>query len=370
MFEKEGLKPMLRSHLTALTILLLLVSAVQTRGEVAEATAIFLQIAPGARAGGMGEAFVAIADDATATWWNPAGLAWMDKRELTLMHVAWLPTFHLSDLYYDFISYVNNVPDWGTFGVNVVFLNLGETERRDDLNTYLGTFRTFETAICGSYGTTITDNTALGLNVKFIYSHLSDRGTGQEKGSGVATDFAVDLGILTKTVDPLFHLPLNLGANLSNMGPKMSYIDAAQADPIPTNLRMGFAWRVMDDGYNRITLVGDLNKLLVRKHKDGSTDPFYAAIFTAWTDEKYFKDGLPTKSFIYDIIMNVGAEYWYSDLVALRAGYWNDQLGKVFPITYGASFKVSTYRFDFSYISAGKGHPLTDTMRLSMTIGL
>lgn len=368
---------MLRSHLLSVVILLLLAAAVPSHGEVAEATAIFLQIAPGARAGGMGEAFVAIADDATATYWNPAGLAWMDKRELTLMHVNWLPTFHLSDLYYDFISYVNSVPDWGTFGVNVTFLNLGETERRDDLNNYLGTFRTFETAICGSYGSTISDNTALGLNVKFIYSHLSDRGTGQEKGSGVATNFAIDLGILHKTVDPFFHMPLNLGANLSNMGPKMAYIDAAQADPIPTNLKMGFAWRVIDDGFNRVTFVGDINKLLVRKYADGSTDPFYAAIFTSWLYHTKRNENLQledvsydARDFFADIIMNVGAEYWYSDLVALRAGYWNDQLGKVFPITYGASFKVSTYRFDFSYISAGKGHPLTDTMRLSMTIGL
>ncbi|MFN3821922.1 MAG: hypothetical protein ACK4OO_06270, partial [bacterium] len=49
---------------------------------VGEATAIFLLISPGARAGGMGEAFVAMANDATATWWNPAGLSWQARREL------------------------------------------------------------------------------------------------------------------------------------------------------------------------------------------------------------------------------------------------------------------------------------------------
>jgi len=330
---------------------------------VAEATAIFLQIAPGARAGGMGEAFVALANDATTTWWNPAGLAYMNDQELTFMHVNWLPQFRLDDLYYDFISYVNVVEDWGTVGLNVVFLNLGETERRDDINTYLGTFRTYETAITASYGSTVTDNMALGLNVKFIYSHLADRGTGQEKGSGVATDFAIDLGVLYHTNDPLLKKPISFGANLSNMGPKMSYIDRAQADPIPTNLKFGLAWHLIDDAYNRLTLVYDMNKLLVRKHDDGETDPFYIALFTSWLDEEF------PKAFFHDLIYNMGIEYWYTDMVALRMGYWNDELGKVKPITYGASFKVSAYRFDFSYISAGKGHPLTDTMRLSLTIG-
>lgn len=346
--------------LLVLSILLTLAGGVNgVQAGVAEATAIFLLIAPGARAGGMGEAFVAVSDDATTTWWNPAGLAFLDSRELTFMHVNWLPTFRLDDLYYDFISYINNVEDWGTFGVNVVFLNLGETERRDELNTPLGTFRTFETALTGSYGATVTENLGLGLNVKFIYSHLADRGTGQERGSGVATDFAVDLGTLYHMREPLLGNRLSLGANLSNMGPKMAYIDRAQADPIPTNLRFGLAWRLVDDDYNRLTFAYDMNKLLVRKHADGSTDPFYVAIFTAWTDEPVF----------LDMIYNMGLEYWYSDLVSLRIGYWNDELGKVKPLTYGASFKVSAYRFDFSYISAGKGHPLTDTMRLSLTIG-
>ncbi len=334
--------------------------ASDAKAGVGEATAIFLNISPGARAGGMGEAFVAVADDASATWWNPAGLAFMNTQELTFMHVNWLPTFRLDDLYYDFISYVNVVEDWGTVGVNVVFLNLGETERRDELNTRLGTFRTFETAITGSYGSTITENLALGLNVKFIYSHLADKGTGQEQGSGTATDFAIDLGVLYKTYDPIFYKPLNFGANLANMGPKMSYIDRAQADPIPTNLKFGFAYSMVDDGFNKLTLLGDMNKLLVRKHADGETDPFYIALATAWTDVPFW----------YDLIYNVGMEYWYSDMVALRFGYWNDEIGQVKPLTYGASFKVSAYRFDFSYIAAGKGHPLTDTMRLSLSIDI
>jgi len=351
----------MHKHLHLLLALAIILAAVgSAKADVAEATAIFLLIAPGARQGGMGEAFVAIADDATSTWWNPAGLGFMNRREMTLMHVNWLPSFHLPDLYYDFISYVNNVPDWGTVGVNVVFINLGESQRTDDIGTVLGTFRTYETAITGSYGTTIADNMGLGLNVKFIYSHLADVGAGQEKGKGVATNFAVDLGWLYKLNDPLLHKPFNLGANLANMGPKMSYIDRKQADPIPTNLKFGFAWEPINDGYNKVTIVGDANKLLVRKFPDGKTDPFYIALATAWGDEPFF----------LDLIYNTGIEYWYSDMVALRFGYWNDQLGHLKPMTYGASFKVSAYRFDFSYIFGKGSSTQENTLRLSMNISL
>ena len=69
-----------------------------------EAAVLFLMISPGARASGMGEAFVALADDATAVFWNPAGLAFQQGKEITLMHANWLPQFD-SDLFYDFAAY-------------------------------------------------------------------------------------------------------------------------------------------------------------------------------------------------------------------------------------------------------------------------
>ena len=68
-----------------------------------EAGAIFLLIAPGARAGGMGEAHVAVSNDAYASYWNPAGLGFLKGTELALMHVNWLPGL-ANDMYYEFLS--------------------------------------------------------------------------------------------------------------------------------------------------------------------------------------------------------------------------------------------------------------------------
>jgi long-subunit fatty acid transport protein len=340
-----------------LVVGLMLPAATACAASVSQATLLFLKIAPGARPAGMGEAFVAISDDATATWWNPAGLGFQHGREFTMMYVRWLPQFNLSDLYYAYLSGVYEVPEWGTFGGDVIFLNLGETQRTDEQARSLGTFSSYEIAVCGTYGAEINKDLAMGVGLKLAYSHLSDQGAGEERGSGTATALAADVGLLYKSP---WVRGLSLGMNLSNMGPKVSYIDRDQADPLPTNLKVGFAYKLLDQEYNKLTIASDVNKELVRKYDTGRTDEFYEALFTAWQD----------KALVKSLIWNVGAEYWYSTLVGLRAGYWNDHLGKVFPYTFGVSLKYSSYRFDFSYLTAGQNHPLTDTMRYSLTVDL
>jgi len=347
---------MKRIGLYLLVVGLLSFAATAQAASVSQATLLFLKIAPGARPSGMGEAFVGLADDATATWWNPAGLGFQHGREFTMMYVRWLPQFNLSDLYYAYMAGTYEVPEWGTFGANIIFLNLGETQRTSETGQNLGTFSSYETAITGTYGALINRHLSLGVALKLAYSNLSPTGAGAEAGSGTATAVAADLGLLYKT--PM--RGLSLGMNLSNMGPKVSYIDRAQADPLPTTLKAGFAYKIIDQEYNKLTIVSDLNKELVKRYATGKSDEFYEALFSAWNDNSLLKT----------LIWNVGAEYWYSTLVGLRAGYWNDDLGKVFPYTFGISLRYSSYRFDFSYLTAGANHPLTDTMRYSLSVDL
>jgi hypothetical protein len=348
---------MKKSLMCVIALTVLLSGAVAHAASVSQATLLFLKIAPGARPAGMGEAYVAISDDATATWWNPAGLGFQHGREFTMMYVRWLPQFNLSDLYYAYISGIYEVPEWGMFGGNIIFLNLGETTRTDENARVLGTFSSYEVAVTGTYGALINQHLSMGVGLKLAYSSLSPTGAGQEAGKGTATAVAADLGVLYKS--PQLR-GLSLGANLSNMGPKVAYIDRAQADPLPTNLKAGFAYRIIDQEYNRLTIASDVNKELVKRDAFGRSDEFYAALFSSWGDGDLVKS----------LIWNIGAEYWYSTLVGLRAGYWNDDLGKVFPYTFGVSLRYSSYRFDFSYLTAGQNHPLTDTMRYSLTVDL
>ena len=322
---------------------------------------LFLLIAPGARAAGMGESFVSIADDATATYWNPAGLAFQEGTEISLMHSNWLPQL-ASDLYYDYATVRHSLGPIGTAGLSVTFINLGDQIITGELDpTPLGSFSSYEMAVAGSFGSKISNNGAAGVTLKFIYSNLAPQVPNTtQKGDGRATAFAVDLGYLHKN----FLLDrLSFGANLTNVGPKITYIDAAQADPLPTNLRLGFSYQLLKQEYNSLVISTEFDRLLVAPKRKGKADPVFKALVTAWTDE-------PLRNELRHIIANVGAEYWYNNLLALRAGYHYDEVGKVKYIAAGAGLKYSVYRLDFGYISAGEGHPLSDTMRFSLTFGI
>lgn len=365
----------MKNLLVALLLITVMFFAVSETYAVSEAAVLFLMISPGARAAGMGEAFVALADDATAVFWNPAGLAFQEGKELSLMHANWLPQFG-SDLFYEFGSYRQSIEGIGTVGLNLTFLNLGKQIITDESGPEpLGEFSSYELAVSGTYGTKIMDNWGVGLGLRYIRSNLSNVGAGAEKGDGQANAFAFDLSTLYKVP---FLPSLSLGANLSNLGPKITYIDAAQADPLPTNLKVGLAYKIINNKYNKLTVTSDMNKLMVTRHADGTSDEFYQALVTSpWTIvEKERKnigndedEEVVNEKKIFNGIISGGVEYWYSDLIALRGGYYWDEPGKVEFMSFGAGIQYHLYRFDFAYVSAAEGHPLANTMRFSLTLG-
>ena len=278
-----------------------------------EAGSIFLLIAPGARAGGMGEAQVAVADDAYASYWNPAGLGFLDGSELAMMHVNWLPGL-ADDLFYEFLAFRRHYPTFGTIGGHVIFLNLGEQIRTSETGEELGTFTSYMTALSLSYSALISQDKSFGLNAKISYQHLVEIGAGSERGKGTSTDFGFDLGYMQKN---WLLNNLTLGMNLSNIGPKVSFIDPDQADPQPTNLSIGINYAIVKTEYNKLNIVYDVDKLLVASYPDmdwdnngyiggydedgndspgndynkagkieiAHTDPIYFALFTSWVDD-------------------------------------------------------------------------------------
>ena len=329
-----------------------------------EATLLFLMINPGAREGGIGEAGVALAEDATAIYWNPAGLAFqyedpeVDTRlEGSLMHVNWLPKFNLSDLYYDYLAGRYHLDNIGTVGLAVQFINYGENVQTDVNGNEINRFTSNEFALTGSYALKMSENMGLGVNLKFAYSRLSDVQVDAEEGRGVGTTFAVDLGYLYK---PGFARKLNIGANLSNLGPKIAYVDDAQADPIPTNLRMGLAYRLVDSEFNRLTFVYDANRLLVPRDEEDRDGAFLSYLVSGWKGGDFFNR----------LSHSMGMEYWYTDLIALRMGYFYEDpnYGARKFWTFGGGLRIAIFGVDFSYILASvDDHPLADTIRFSLS---
>lgn len=358
-----------------------------------EAAVPFLLLAPDSRAGGIGESGGGLADNSAAIFWNPAGIAFLTGTEISITHSNWLPQFNL-DLFYDYLTYRQYFEDLsGSVTASITYMNFGEFVRTGENDpTPLGTFRSFDAAMTLGYATKLSSDWGLGFNFRLIHSRLSDQPTAEEQGSGVATSISFDVAAMWRP--ETFVLPLidediggnlSVGVNLSNLGPKIYYIDQAQADPIPTNFRLGFAYKVIDDEFNSLIYTLDFSKLLVNRSikqvqvtPDSvktvtESDEWYQAIFTAWGNDSFSNE-------LRDIVTSMGLEYWYGTpgdfLFALRSGFFYEDpsYGNRKFITFGAGIRYDIYGFDFSYITTsvfkgGENHPLSDTLRFTVSIG-
>lgn len=339
----------------------------------------FLQIEPDSRATGMGNTGVAIADNASAVFWNPAGLAFQDQNQVSLTHANWLPAFN-ADLFYDYLVGTYHVDGIGTIGGHITFLNLGEQTRTDETGVELGRFNSFEISTGLSYGFQVSDNFALGTGVRFIYSSLADgQVSGQEVNPGASV--GLDLSALYKT-SPFEvadrQASFSAGLNISNIGPGIQYTDNAQKDPLPTVLRAGWAYSMnLDrDGVNRLTFSNDISKIMARTEQVGEQEfeamNSFEALFNSWGSFERF-NGTETVdvSLSQQLMYGFGLEYWYDDLFAIRSGYYYEhpENGNREFITLGAGLRYNIFGVDFSYIyTLEDDHPLANTIRLSVLL--
>jgi hypothetical protein len=333
----------------------------------------FLLIGPNSRFSAMGETGTAIADDATAMHWNASGLAFQEVgTEVNFTHSPWLAGLGISDLFYDYLAAKKHIKSInGTVGMDFTYLNIGEVIYRDEFGNAdeSKNYKAYEFAIALAYATKIKEQFGFGLTARFIYSRLSPNNVtvGNEKGTGTAFGTSFDIsGLYRPNKGPKFIKDrLSLGLNLSNLGPKISYVDAAQADPIPTELRFGIAYKVFKNEGNDLSLTADFAKLLVNRGGEGTSDPFYQAIFSSW------KGGVSGIAQTFQ--SSIGAEYWYGSpkLIALRAGYFYEDPsnGNRKYFTFGAGIRYSLYGFDFSYISTvEQNNPLANTLRFGLIV--
>ncbi|MFB6247830.1 MAG: type IX secretion system outer membrane channel protein PorV [Salinibacter sp.] len=349
----------------------------ESRAQLGESTALFLRIEPDSRAAGMGNTGVAVADNANAMFWNPAGLSFQKTTQVGVTHANWLPEFD-AGLFYEYLVGTYHVDGVGTFGGHVTYLNLGEIEIRNSEGIAQGRYNSYELAVGTSYGYRVSDRLGLGTSLRLIYSKLAP--SNNQSGSGTAATLAGDLSALYRTSP--FSLggseaTFSAGVNLANMGGRMKYREVKQA--LPMNLRFGYALEINFDKYNSLTFANDFNKELVNVEPqvaNGDTtyvaDPFYEALFSSWgaaRGQQNPSEQAAQLSVIEQFTVGTGVEYWYNDLFALRTGYFYEDPengGRQF-LNFGAGLRYNIVGVDISYIyTLEEESPLANTLRFSL----
>lgn len=320
-----------------LPILLFLVAlaAAPAGAQVSIGGAQSLYIHPGGRPAGMGDAFVSMVDDASACWWNPAGLAFLEQTyNVSLMHSRLVPDWE--DVYYEFAAYAQKIEGLGTIGGSLVYLTYGEQQATtaDDPNPFT-TFHSYEVIPSIAYGAALSENLAIGINLKFVYVDLAPAEVTVEGQQGSGTTFAADLGVMWRLMDGRW----NVGGTIQHVGPKIAYIDEEQKDPLPRNLKLGTSYRVLSDEMNELTVSFDYNKSLVIV--EDIVDPSLG------------------------VVLNVGVEYRYYDLFALRGGYVYDEDGEIKDFAFGMGLKYKNVAFDVANVPQAEG--LKRPFRFSVT---
>lgn len=340
----------------------------------------FLNISPDSRSGALGDAGVALSPDVNANFWNPSKLAFIDvDNAVSVSYSPWLR--HLvPDVSLSYLSFAHKLDDRNTLGFSLRYFNLGSIQLVDANQNDQGTYRPSEYSFDASLARKFGENFSLGLTARYIHSDLSNAsfasGTNQQNKAGNAV--AADVSMFYKKSTEQFGMDavFAFGANISNIGTKVSYANGGTSYFLPTNLKLGVAntWNI--DDANQITAMLDVNKLLVPtppirdanglivSGKDDNVS-VPAGIFGSFGDAPGgFKEELK------EFTLSPGVEYWYDQQFALRAGYFyeNPDKGGRHYVTLGVGLKYDVFKFDFSYLAANQQNsPLANTLRFTLS---
>ncbi|MEO6490529.1 MAG: type IX secretion system outer membrane channel protein PorV [Ferruginibacter sp.] len=337
----------------------------------------FLRISPDARSGGMGDVGIATMPDAYSAFWNLGKVPFnTSKAGLGVTYTPWLHDI-VNDVFLATVAGYYKLDDQQAISAGFRYFSLGDIQFTDASGNTLNNFRPREFAIDLGYSRKLSNKLGLGIALRYISSDLAGASVNNisyKKGKSVAGDLH------------LFHngvkdngAGLAWGLTLSNLGSKIAYTnDADQKDYIPANLGFGLAYTKVFDADSKITFGVDLNKLLVPTPPEntdsaGIVDYRTKGVVSSWFSS--FGDSESGGEF-REISLGVGAEYWYKNQFAFRAGYFyeNPDKGNRKFFTLGASLKYNVAGLNFSYIlPSGSGtnrNPLSNTLRFSLVFDL
>src|SRR6185312_6470643 len=230
-----------------LTSIFLLVTgaAAQTGSRVITTAVPFLEIPPSSVGLGMGNTGAATLSD-ESLFYNPAKMLSGDyTQKVSLSYMLWLsdvaPDMNLASVNY----LTRNESGNHGFGFNLTYFTEGNILLRDNNGTTLSTQKTNEFAFSGTYCLSLSYSSALAVSFRGIYSGLASMfGTPDNPSYTLkpAFDVATDISYY-KSFELDFSHKIMVGANLSNLGPKMSYDQGADGKVfLPTTLRLGVGY--------------------------------------------------------------------------------------------------------------------------------
>jgi hypothetical protein len=241
----------------------------------------FLKIGIGGRATGMGESFVAVSNDMSALYWNPAGLMQFKEYGVHFTHSEWLV-----DLKHEFAGGIYRIGKNNVIGLSVIALHTAAMKKTTEFQPNgTGEYFTFgDLGIGLTFARRLTDQFSFGVTVRYVEETLAElkmRGVMFDLGTyywtGLSnTRFAVTISNFGPQVKPSGSVDLTGGRTLSSF----------QEFPPPTIFRIGFAYDPIDSKKNKLTTSIQLN------HPNDNAEN-----------------------------LNLGAEYSYKDFLFIRGGY-------------------------------------------------
>lgn len=271
----------------------------------------FLRLDEGARAAALGGSFAASTDDPNAIFYNPAGLATLTARRVSVGFFK-----HLMDINAGSASFGTEIPQLGFVGGGVEYINYGEFKRTGEEGQDLGTFGAGELAVSAGYASQLQNGLLYGVNAKFIYSSIAEVSS---------TAAAIDLGLQYAAVPGR----ILIGTSLMNLGTQIQPYGNTR-ESLPLDFKIGAA--VYPEHLPAVIMI-DFHKL--NEFQDN------------------FADRL--KQF------SVGAEFTVSPNVFLRFGYNNEQRQELkigtssglSGLSIGGGISTGSYTVDYAFTSYG-----------------
>jgi uncharacterized membrane protein YhdT len=351
----------------------------------------FLTIAPDGRSAGLGDVGAASSPDVNSQHWNVAKYVFSEKRGgAAFTYTPWVTNMvrHINHYY---LAGYYRIGEKNALSGSARLFTLG-----DLYFPGIGiqsVSMPFELSVDAGYSRKFTAHLSAGLVLRYIHSDLVDNQTSAGEPVLPGRSVAGDMGLYYQggkqpgSKDARWAL----GLNISNIGSPVSYSEDADKIPIPTNMRLGgrYSFHLNED--HRVTLLADLNKLLVPTPGEYAMDSlsenlilirgkeYPSSVIRGMLQSFYDAPGILRSDGSYSVLaeevheiaFSLGAEYSYRELFAVRSGYFHEHQtkGNRRYLTFGAGVRYRFLTFDLSYLfpAEGKDSPLFNTFRFSLS---